>query len=60
MVCDDSRKTVLMMPPSLSCYSLEGDWGRDEKVGKYCGNGLLGYGNDNDEVRVSVVSKEGN
>jgi len=43
--------TVLMMPPS---HSLEGeDRGRDEKVGKYCRDGLLGYGDD--EVRVSGV-----
>ena len=40
LVCDD---TVLMMPPSLSHYSLEGeDQGRDEKVV----NGLLGYRDD--------------
>jgi len=44
---------VLMVPPSLSHYSLgEQDQGRDEKVSKYCGNGLLGY---RDEVRVSHV-----
>ena len=44
--------SVLMMPPSHSHYSLEGeDRGRDEKVGKFCRDGLLGCG---DEVRVSV------
>ena len=33
---------VLIVPPSLSHYSLEGeDWGPDEEVGKYCGDGLL-------------------
>jgi len=42
------------MSPSLSHCCLEGeDRGRDEKVGKYCGDGLLGYGDD--EVRVSRV-----
>ena len=45
---------VLIVPPSLSHYSLEGeDRGPDEEVGKYCGDGLLGYGDD--EVRVSDV-----
>jgi len=46
---------VLMVPPLLSHYSLE-DRGQDEKVGRYCGDGLLGYG---DEVRVSCVWEEG-
>jgi len=40
------------MPQSLSHYSLEGEYrGRDEKVSKYRGDGLLGYGDD--EVRES-------
>ena len=38
----------MMMPPSLS--PLEGEDRRDEKVGKYCGDGLLGY-----KERVSRV-----
>ena len=43
---------IQMMPPLLSHYSLEGeDRGRDEKDVKYCGDGLLGYGDD----EVSVV-----
>ena len=60
LVCDYPRNTVLVMPPSLSHYSLEGeDPGRDEKVGncKYCGDGLLGYGDD--KVKVSCVWEEG-
>jgi len=45
------------MPPSLH-YSLEGeDPKRDEKVGKYLRNGLLGYGDD--KVRVNSVWEEG-
>ena len=32
---------------TFSLYSLEEeDWGPDEEVGKYCGDGLLGYGDD--------------
>ena len=47
-----------MMPPSHSLhYSLEEDPKRDEKVGKYLRDGLLGYGDD--KVRVSSVWKEG-
>jgi len=43
-----------MISPSLSHNCLEGeDRGRD---GKYCGGGLLGYGDD--EVRVSRVWEE--
>ena len=42
-----------MLPPSPSHYSLEEDRGRDGKVHKHCGDGLLGYGSD--EVRVSGV-----
>ena len=54
LVCDDPKNTVLMMPPSLSHWSLEGDdRGWDERVGIHCGDGLLGYGED--EVRVSHV-----
>ena len=54
----DPRKTVLMVPLSLSYYSLEGeDHREDEKVDKFCGDGLLGYGDD--EVRVSHVWEEG-
>jgi len=46
-----------MMPSSLSHHCLGGeDQGRDEKVGKYCGDGLLGYGDY--EVRVSRVWEE--
>jgi len=42
---------ILMMPPSLSYCSLEGeDRGRD---GKWCGDGFLGYGYD--KVRMSHV-----
>ena len=49
---------VLMVPPSLSHYPLEGEeWGPDKEVGKYCGDSLLGYGDD--EVRVSDVWEEG-
>ena len=56
-VCDDPRISVLMIPPPLSHYCLEGeDCG---KVGKYCGNGngFLGcrdglFGCGDDEVRV--------
>jgi len=52
LVCDDPRITVLHH--FLDHHSLEGkDQGRDEKVGKCCGDGLLGYRND--EVRVSHV-----
>ena len=52
--CDDPRNTVLMMPPPLSHYCLEGeDCG---KVGKYSGNGFLGSGDD--EVRVSRMWEE--
>jgi len=37
LVFDDPRNIVLMLPPP------EGkEWGRDGKVGKYCGDGLLG------------------
>ena len=54
-MCDDPRNTLLIIHPSLSDYSLE-DRGRDEKVGQYCGDGLLGY-RDN-EVRVSRVWEE--
>jgi len=44
ILCDDPRNTVLMMPPPLSHCCLEGgDRGRDDK---YCGDGLLGYGDD--------------
>ena len=47
-----------MVPLSLSYYSLEGeDHREDEKVDKVCGDGLLGYGDD--EVRVSHVWEEG-
>ena len=47
---------MLMMPSSLSHYCLEGEaQGRDEKVGKYCEDGL-GYGDY--EVRVSRVWEE--
>jgi len=31
LMCDDSRNTVLMMPPSFSHYYLEEDRGRDKK-----------------------------
>ena len=56
LVCDDPRNTMLMMPSSLSHYCLEGEaQGRDEKVGKYCEDGL-GYGDY--EVRVSRVWEE--
>jgi len=48
-VCDDPRNTVLMMPPPLSHYCLEGE--DSGKVGKYSGNGFLGSGDD--EVRLS-------
>ena len=49
---------MLIVPLSLSHYSLEGEnRGQDEKVGKYCGDGLLGHGAD--EVRVSHVWEEG-
>jgi len=49
---------IQMMPPLLSHYSLEGeDRGRDGKDVKYCGDGLLGYGDD--EVRVLCVGGEG-
>ena len=42
---------------SLSHYPLEEeDWGRDEKVGKYCGDGLLQYRED--EMRVSRLLEE--
>ena len=45
------------MPPSLH-YSLEGeDPKRDEKVGKYLRDGLLGDGDD--KVRVNSVWEEG-
>jgi len=46
-----------MVPPSLSHYSLEDEDRGHEKVGKFCGDGLLGYGDD--EVRVSCVWEEG-
>ena len=50
---------VLMVHPSLSHYSLEGeDWGPDEEFGKYCGDGHLGYGDDEERV-VSDVWEEG-
>jgi len=60
LVPDDPRNTVLMMSPSLSYYSFEGEvefWGRDQKVEKYCGDGLLGYRDD--DVRVSHVGGNG-
>ena len=49
---------MLIVPLSLSHYPLEGeDRGQDEKVGKYCGDGLLECGAD--EVRVSRVGGGG-
>jgi len=49
---------VLIVPLSLSHYSLEGeDRGQDEKVGKYCGDGLLECRAD--EVRVVWEEGEG-
>ena len=46
------------VPPSLSHYCLEGqDRGKDEKVGKYCGDSLLGYGDD--EVSELCVGESG-
>jgi len=48
-VSGDLRNTGLMMPPPLSHR-------RNEKVGKYCGDGLLSYVDD--EVRVSRVWEE--
>ena len=52
LVCDDPRNTVVMTPPSISHIEGE-DWGRDEKVGKDCRDGIPGCGDD--EVRVSRV-----
>jgi len=48
-VCGDPRNARLMMPPPLSHR-------RNEKVGKYCVDGLLRYGDDG--VRVSRVWEE--
>ena len=56
LLCDDPKNIVLMMPPSLH-YSLEEDPKRDEKVGKYLRDGLLGYGDD--KVRLNIVWEEG-
>jgi len=52
LVCDDPRNTMLMMPPSLSYYSLH-----QRRDGKHCGNDL--FGNRNDELRVSPVWEKG-
>ena len=54
-MCDDSE-SVLMIPPPLSHYCLDGKK-TDGKVGKYCGDGLLGCRDD--EVRVIYVGGEG-
>jgi len=57
LVCDDPRNTVLIMHPSLSHFSFEGeDQRRDEEVCKCYGDDFLGYGDD--EVRVSDVWEE--
>ena len=49
---------MLIVPLSLSHYSLEGEnREQDEKVGKYCGDGLLECGAD--EVSVSRVGGGG-
>ena len=58
-VCDDTRNTVLMMPPLLSHYSIDEDRERDEKVGKYCGGGLLGYRDDEVHESELCVGGEG-
>ena len=47
---------VLIVPPSLSHYPLEGEDQRDEKVGKYCGDGLLRYRDE--EVSESCGGEE--
>ena len=47
---------VLIVPPLLSHYPL-GEDQRDEKVGKYCGDGFLQYGDE--EVSESWGRGEG-
>ena len=54
LVCEDQRKTMLTVPPiTFSIFFRSRRSRTDVKDGKYFGNGLLEYGDD--DVKVSHV-----
>ena len=54
LVCDNQRKTMLMVPPTTFSLFFRSRRPRtDVKEGKYFGNGLLGYGDD--DAKLSCV-----